>query len=276
MDLGLRNIRSLAGDWPAQFAAAQKVGAAYLQVDGVPDEDAETVAGLIEESGVGVWSVTALSTDLLGPDMDASARQQENVRAAVERAVELGAPCVTVFAGRDRSKSLDDNLAVFGQVFGELADYAAERDVTLVLENCPMTGGQPPAPRNLAYCPAHWEAMFKAVPSDGLGLELDFGHLPGLGIDAVRAVHDFGSRIRHVGMKDAHVDPEAVYRNGWIGPGIKEHRAPGEGDIPWRQVIGALREVGYDGPLTMEHIHPPTDSVELYMRIAGFLRSIAG
>ncbi len=274
MLLGLRNIRTLGQDWSAQFDAARKVGAAYLQVDGVPAGDVEEVARLMDSTGVGIWSVTALSTALLGPDQDESVKQQRNVRTAVERAAELHAPCVTVFAGNDPTRTFEQNMKTFAEVFGPLADYAAQRDVTLVLENCPMLGGQPSIPRNLAYCPAHWEAMFDAVPSAGLGLELDFGHLPGLGIGPVRAVWDFGARIRHVGMKDARVDPEAVYRHGWIGP-VKRYCPPGEGDIAWDEVIAALGEAGYDGPLTMEHVHPPTDNVELYERVAAFLRGAA-
>ena len=272
MKIGLRNIRTLTG-WPAQFEAARQIGADYLQVDGVPDEDVEEVAGLIEETGVRLWSITALSTAMLGPDMEASRREQASVRRTIDRAAELGAPCVTVFAGGDPARAPEENLDAFRGVFGPLAEHAEEAGVTLVFENCPMIGGRPPTPRNMAYCPAHWEAMFEAVPSPALGLELDVGHLPGLGIDPVRAVRDFGDRIRHTGMKDAAVDEEAVYRHGWRDPRISEHRVPGEGCIDFPAVIRALIQVGYEGPLTLDHVHPPTDTVERFQKAADYLRA---
>jgi len=274
MEIGLRNIRALGRDWPAQFEAARQVGAAFLQVDGISAEEADEVRGLMESTGIRIWSITALSTAMIGPDMEKSADEARKVRATVDRAAQLGAPCVTVFAGNDPAKTVEENVATFGRVFAPLADHAAERNVTLVLENCPMTGGRPPAPRNLAYCPAHWEALFEAVPSPALGLELDFGHLPGLGIDPVRAVRDFAPRIRHVGIKDAVVDAEEVYRHGWIGPGIARHCVPGDGVVPFVDVLAALKASGYRGPLTLDHVHPPTDSVETFRRGADHLRRL--
>lgn len=271
MKIGLRNIRTLSG-WSEQFEAARRIGADFLQVDGVPDEDTERVGRLIEETGVRLWSITALSTDMLGPDREASRRERQSVRRTIDRAAELGAPCVTVFAGGDPARTLEQNMMTFREVFGPLAEHAGQAGVTLVFENCPMTGGRPPAPRNLAYCPAHWRAMFQAVPSPALGLELDFGHLPGLGIDPVRTVRDFGDRIRHTGIKDAAVDGEKVYRFGWIDPGIGEHRVPGEGSVPFPEVIAALAAAGYEGPLTLDHVHPPTDTVERFRRAADYLR----
>jgi sugar phosphate isomerase/epimerase len=73
-------------------------------------------------------------------------------------------------------------------------------------------------------------------------------------------------------MKDATVDEEAVYRHGWRDPRISEHRVPGEGCIDFPAVIRALTEVGYDGPLTLDHVHPPTDTVERFQKAADCLR----
>ncbi len=275
MKLGLRNLRPLGDDWAAQFAAARRIGAGWLQVDGVADEAVATVRRLMEQTGVGLWSITALSLELLGPDMAASRAQQGKTRAAIDRAAELGAACVTMFAGHDPTRPFEANLATFREVFGPLAEHAGGKGVRIVLENCPMVGGQPAHPRNLAYCPAHWRAMFEAVESEALGLELDFGHLPGLGIDAVRAVEEFGPRIGHVGIKDAKVDGERVYERGWLGPGVAEHCLVGEGDVPFGVVLAALGRAGYDGPLTLDHIHPPTDTVERFEQAAANLRRCA-
>ena len=74
-------------------------------------------------------------------------------------------------------------------VFPPLVDYAGERGVKLMIENCVMEGWHPDGyPGNLAYSPELWEWMF------ALGLYLNFdpshllwlGHRPGRGARALR------------------------------------------------------------------------------------------
>jgi sugar phosphate isomerase/epimerase len=115
----------------------------------------------------------------------------------------------------------------------------------------------------MAFSPEIWKAMFDAVPSRALGLEIDPSHLVFLGIDYIQAILDFGDRIVHFHAKDIDIDerkrgvlgfygqafgPLQGFGNGWW-----RFRAPGWGVIDWHRVISALTEVGYEGNIDIEH-----------------------
>ena len=70
------------------------------------------------------------------------------------------------------------------------------------------------------------------------GLCFDPSHLAWLGIDYLRAARESGSRIYHAHAKDTECLPEAQYRYGVID---------------WPAYITALLDIGYDGPLVVEH-----------------------
>jgi sugar phosphate isomerase/epimerase len=55
-------------------------------------------------------------------------------------------------------------------------------------------------------------------------------------MDAVRVS---GPRLIHVHASDNHAEED-------------DHLVPGKGSIPWGRVFGALREVEYGGPFTVE------------------------
>jgi len=272
MEFGLRNLRPLGRDWNAQFEAARALGCAWLQVDGIPEEAEPTVQDLIAESSVRIYSITCLNLYLLGPDQEKRNDRIRRVRSTIEQARRFAAPCVSVFAGKDPTRSLDENLETFAETFGPLAAHAEEHGVTLVMENCPMGDGIMGV-RNLAFSPELWERMFALVPSKSLGLELDTGHLPKIGIDPARAVEAAGSRIGHVGMKDVFISQTEVQRRSTLA-NSGEFRLVGEGMIDFRSVIAALQAAGYQGPLTLDHISPELDSVENYQRAAAHLRAI--
>lgn len=272
MELGLRNLRPLGSDWNAQFSAARALGCAWLQIDGIAAADESQVLDLIEQTGVRIYSITCLNLYLLGPDQEKRRQRIEKVRATIEQAPRLGARCVSVFAGKDPTRSLEENLETFAETFGALAALAEEVGVTIVMENCPMGDGVMGV-QNLAFCPEMWERMFERVPSEGLGLELDTGHLPKIGIDPVLAIRAAGRRIRHVGMKDVFISRAEVQRRSALG-NVGDFRLAGEGMIDFRAVIAELLAIGYRGPLTLDHVSPQLDTVESYQRPASFLRAI--
>ncbi len=61
------------------------------------------------------------------------------------------------------------------------------------------------------------------------------------GFDPVQGAYDLGDFIVHTHAKDG------------IGPGPNRGEVPlGEGEVPWPRYLRALREIGYDGFLTIE------------------------
>jgi sugar phosphate isomerase/epimerase len=202
-------------------------------------------------------SALAYYPNNLDPDAAARDAAHAHLRRVIDASARLGVGLVCTFAGADPAKPLDENLEEFRRVWPPLVAYAEERGVRIAIENCPMVFSRDrwPGGTNLAYCPAAWDAMFEAIPSAALGLNLDPSHLLWLGVDYERAVRDYGERIFHVHAKDTEVRVDGLYRHSILslGVGWQAARMPGRGEIAWGRFVGALREVGYGGVISVEH-----------------------
>ncbi len=185
------------------------------------------------------------------------------MRRCVDAAQLLGVGLVGTFIGRDWTKPVQENLRMAEQVLPPLVNYAADRGVTLMVENCPMEGWSPDGyPANLAYSPELWEWMF------GLGLRLNYdpSHLVWLGIDPVTALKPVVDKVVHVQAKDVELDAairnqvgifgRTVHRKDGWDMGWWRYRIPGLGSVDWRRVIDTLYEQGYDGAVSVEHEDP--------------------
>lgn len=258
MKLGFRPHRLFGGDLDRIFSFAEEIGVDCVELPAPGQAREKHLRELVEGSGLGLCSIEAMTTAMLSPDQEARRTARLDVEEAIDAAGRLGAPCVSTFAGHDPMIPFEQNIERFGEMFGPLAAKAEQAGVSVAIENCPLIGGTPPAPKNLAYCPAHWRAMFEAVPSDAIGLEFDTAHLPGLGIDLPRAIREFAGRFRHVHLKDARVEPEAMYNHSWRHPAASSHPPFGQGQINFREVIDLLQEMGYDGVVTLD-LHPQNE-----------------
>jgi sugar phosphate isomerase/epimerase len=58
-----------------------------------------------------------------------------------------------------------------------------------------------------------------------------------------------------VHVKDTEIVRDELYRQSILshGAGWQHGRIPGRGEIDWAGFVGALREAGYDGVLSVEH-----------------------
>jgi sugar phosphate isomerase/epimerase len=119
-------------------------------------------------------------------------------------------------------------------------------------------------PGFVVYNPETLLRLREAVGPE-IGANLDPSHLFWQGIDVTEAIKVLGAEdaIFHVHAKDTYVDPANVRRNGVLDTkhyGEILDRAwsfrtvgYGQGEKVWRDIISALRAVGYDSVLSMEH-----------------------
>jgi inosose dehydratase len=104
--------------------------------------------------------------------------------------------------------------------------------------------------------PAEIDALMSRTPADLLGLCLDTGHLTYGGGNAADAIAKYRERIWHVHFKDC--DPELARRardEGWGYHTAVRHGIfceLGQGSVPFRQVLDALRVAHYDGWIVVE------------------------
>lgn len=237
-------------------------GPSHLDVANFNAEAADRVRLLFEQHHL-TLSAVAYYENNLHPDPVRRAEIHEHLRRCIDAASLLGCPLVGTFVGRDPTLSVTENLALAERVLPGLVEYAGNRGIRLIIENCPMEGWHPDGyPGNLAYSPELWEWMF----SLGLYLNYDPSHLVWLGIDPVAAVRPYVDRVLHAQAKDTQVDLVARNRYGVFGRVIDRsspwdvgwwrYRVPGRGDIDWRGVVDALDEGGFTGTLSIEHEDP--------------------
>jgi sugar phosphate isomerase/epimerase len=142
-------------------------------------------------------------------------------------------------------------------------DYAGERGVRLIVENCVMEGWHPDGyPGNLAYSPELWDW----VTGLGFGLNWDPSHLTWIGIDPLETILPFAEHIVHAQAKDLELFPAKRDQYGFFGKvdkgddpwdmGWWRFRVPGRGVVDWPHVVDRLYEAGFDGTLSVEHEDP--------------------
>lgn len=272
--------------WPG--GPGRPFEASHLPVARWSGADVEATKALLERTGLEISSLAYYENNLIG-DLARREEIRTHVKACIDAAQSLGVETVGTFIGRDVTKSVVDNMAEAERIFPELVDYAGERGVKIIIENCVMEGWHPDGyPANLAYSPELWEWLTTKL---GLYLNWDPSHLTWIGIDPVETIRPFAKYIVHAQAKDLELFPEKRNQYGFFGVvdkggnpwemGWWRFRVPGRGSVDWPKVVDRLYEVGFTGTLSVEHEDPlwggtPEKVVE-GLRIAyGTLRPLIG
>lgn len=175
----------------------------------------------------------------------------EKTKRIVDLAREFGASVITTHIGVIPEDKSIERYKVMLAALTECGLYAKERGVTLAIETGPEK--------------AKTLLAFLEDTKGGVGVNLDPANFTMVtGQDAVEAVHLLGKYIVHTHAKDGvmldkNQDPTEVYHAFAVGgvdalnacSGFKEVPL-GEGEVDWDNYLAALREVGYDGFLTIE------------------------
>ena len=168
----------------------------------------------------------------------------------------LGVQVIASMGGFDANRDWKGNIQLFADRFGPITEKAEQHGMRIAIENWMSVHGRLPfRPVNIGGSPDTWDDMFRAVPSQALGLEFDPSHLYWQGIDHIRALREYKDRIYHVHAKDTEMLPERRYRGGINGEYFR-FRIPGYGEINWAQFISTLDEIGYTGGVAIEHEDP--------------------
>jgi sugar phosphate isomerase/epimerase len=137
-------------------------------------------------------------------------------------------------------------------------------------------------PTEIAFDIASSERAIEAVKGHKrFGFNFDPSHFGYQGVDYVKFIRTFGKRIFHVHMKDAwwgHGDGSvgvfgghttfADARRYW------DFRSVGHGDIKFEDIIVALNDVGYRGPLSVEWEDGRMDREHGAAEAAAFVRRL--
>jgi sugar phosphate isomerase/epimerase len=213
----------------------------------------EHVAQTCAETGVKISALAYYGAAWQTPAPDNFTRTYQNVFAAANK---LGVTVIASMTGFDSSIDWNANVKLFSERFAPVAAAAETSGIKVAFENWMGFWGRPPfRPVNFGGSPDTWDALFAAVPSEAIGIEFDPSHLYWQGIDHVRALKEYASRVYHVHAKDTEMLPEKRYRGGFNGDYFR-FRIPGYGEINWAAFVSALDEIDYRGGIAIEHEDP--------------------
>jgi sugar phosphate isomerase/epimerase len=257
------------GAWPAKSSRdyqAKQIDAANFTKD-----DAKRVKDLFTKYNMFI-SAMAYYDNNLHPDKKKRDSYLKHLYKVIDTASLLDVKLVGTFVGGRSDKNVAQIIKEIGQVFKPILKYAEDKDVKIMIENCPMENWvRFDLPGNYAYSPELWEALFNELPNNNFGLNLDPSHLYWLGIDYIKAVKDFAPKIFHTHAKDTEILQDGVYKYGLFGKQVDpipwksgwwRYRMPGLGEIDWLEFISTLQENSYDYVLSIEHEDPVWEGSE--------------
>ena len=215
-----------------------------------PEEKAAYKA-LLQEKGL---VVSALCGDMGGYGFEIAednAERIEKTKRIIDLAVEFGATAVTTHIGVIPDAKDHPRYEVMLSALTECGLYAKEKGVTLAIETGPEK--------------AKTLLAFLQDTKGGVGVNMDPANFTMVtGQDAVEAVYLLKDYIVHTHAKDGvmldkNQIPAEVYHAFAVGgvdalnacKGFQEVPL-GEGAVDWKGYLRALKEIGYDGFLTIE------------------------
>lgn len=196
-----------------------------------------------------------------GQPAGVNARAAEELKDTARAAQKLGVEVVNGFTGSSiwhllysfppvPQSMIDEGYRLFAERFNPILDVFGECGVRFALEVHPT---------EIAFDLYSAEQALAAIDRrEEFGFNFDPSHLLWQGVDPVEFLRAFPDRIYHVHIKDAIVtlngksgilsshlnfgDP----RRGW------DFRSPGRGGVNFEEIIRALNQIGYSGPLSVE------------------------
>jgi sugar phosphate isomerase/epimerase len=263
-----------AGVGAVEIGSGGLPGSHHCPVDALLESDARRRAYLkaITDRGL-ILSALSCHWDPINPDPDVARASDEVFRKSVRLARLLEVPVVNVLSGcpagapGDKAPNwitcpwpphfLDgwryqwDEVAI--PYWRGAAKFAADNGVKIGIEMHPGM---------LVY---NVESLLRLRDACGpaLGCNFDPSHLFWNGVDVVAAIRKLGDAIHHMHGKDTYVDPYNVAVNGCNDPKPYDQipqrawtfRSIGYGHSQkeWKDIVSALRMVGYDYVISIEH-----------------------
>jgi len=188
-------------------------------------------------------------------------RAAEDMKNAARAAQQLGVEVVNGFTGSSiwhllysfppvPDSTIDEGYKQFADRWNPILDVFGDCGVRFALEVHPT---------EIAFDIYSAKRALDAIGNrEEFGFNFDPSHLIWQGVDPVEFIREFPSRIYHVHIKDAIVtlngrsgilsshlnfgDP----RRGW------DFRSPGRGGVNFEEIIRALNQAKYEGPLSVE------------------------
>jgi sugar phosphate isomerase/epimerase len=196
-----------------------------------------------------------------GKPAGVNARAAEEMKNAARAAQKFGIGIVNGFTGSSiwpylysfppvPQQWIDEGFKLFAERFNPILDVFGECGVKFALEVHPT---------EIAFDLYTAERALEAVGyREEFGFNFDPSHLLWQGVDPVEFIRKFPDRIYHVHMKDAIVKLDG--RSGILASHLNfgdprrgwDFRSLGRGGVNFEEIVRALNQAGYRGPLSVE------------------------
>lgn len=209
-------------------------------------DDLKEICAKARAKGMGVPDIMG-GGDLVVLKEEERAQRVQWTIDGIEMAREAGVPILNmttgpaewgeqpVVLGKDVTEGKAWEIATDG--FRKVVEAAEKNDVTITIE----------AAFNMLVRDYYTLREFLGrFDSKKLAVNMDPSHLALVGNDVPWVVRQLGKKIKHVHVKDVFGNPGTVNKD-FIFPLL------GEGKIDWKEFFTALKEVGYEGYLSIEY-----------------------
>jgi sugar phosphate isomerase/epimerase len=228
--------------------------------------------GKIKDLGL-TLSALSVHNNPIHPNPEIAGKADSLIKDTIKLAALLGVPTINGFSGLPGGAQSDSMpnwvTCAWPPHFLDILDYQWDeiaipywKKTHEILTEYDLTFGFEMHPGMLIYNVYSLLRMRDAV-GERLGANFDPSHLWWNGVDPVAAIRKLGDAIFHVHGKDVYIDPFNTQVNG-----CNDYQP--YGDIPnrswtfrtigyghdlkaWKEIMSALRMVGYDYVISIEH-----------------------
>ena len=280
-DLPLKELAQKASDWGYDGLELACWGDHFNPAKGATDPAyCEQQKNILKEYNLSVYSISHHLAGQLVCDLNNDARSDgfapsdcagdpekkrawavETMKQTAIAAKNMGLKVVNGFTGSSiwhliysfppvSEEQIEEGFKYFADMWHPILDVFDENGVKFALEVHPT---------EIAFDTVTAERALEAIDRrEAFGFNFDPSHLEWQGVNPVNFIKTFPDRIYHVHMKDAIVSLDGTsgilssYMNfGQPGRGW-DFRSPGRGQVNFEEIIRALNEIKYEGPLSVE------------------------
>ena len=225
------------------------------------DEQKRDIKKALSDNGLAISNINAFMMNAINdarqrywhpswiePDRHYRQVRIDHTRRALDLAAELGARYITTEPGGplEPGQAWEDGLKLFLDAILPVGEHARKVGVDLLVE---------PEPGLLIETADQFERFMTQVNNPAIALNFDIGHFYCVKDDPVATLRRLAKFTRHI-----HLEDIAATR-------VHHHLVPGDGAIDLKGCLGTLRDLRYDGWVTIE-LYPYVDDPDAAARTA--------
>ena len=241
--------------WPNAKAERRYAGVSHIDVNNTSKAYIDYILNYCKDKNIEISSL-AFYPNTMDSDLTKRAANIEHLLKVINMSALLGVNMVTTFIGRDQSKTVEENIELFKEIWPPIIKKAEILGVKIAIENCPMLFGrdQWPGGQNLFTTPKIWRECLNLIPSENFGINYDPSHFIWQQIDYIKPLYEFKDKIFHVHFKDIKLYADKLNDVGTLAYPLEymSPKLPGLGDVDWGKYVSALYDIGYSSHACVE------------------------